>query len=222
MLILRLFSSIIVGMDTGKSHQLRKGGTAERGRPREFDVEEAVEAAARVFWEHGYNATPVDVLCEATGVFRGSLYRTFGDKHGLLVAAFEHYAQGAVARLKERLAADLPPRVALREALLHYTRVSANLSERHGCFITNAAIELLPGDPELRPQIESTLQRIATQFSLAIARGQQSGDFDRSLDAEEAGRYLLCMVQGMRVLGKIDMSEAELISIVDVALRALV
>ena len=40
--------------------------------------------------------------------------------------------------------------------------------------------------------------------------------------AEEAGRYLLCMVQGMRVLGKVDMSEAELTSIVDMALRALV
>lgn len=208
-------------MTTSATHRSLRGRAAERGRPREFDVDHAVEAAARVFWEHGYHATPVDALCEATGVFRGSLYRTFGDKHGLLVAAFDHYADGALTRLKERLAADLPPRESLREALMHYTKVSANLSERHGCFITNAAIELLPRDHTLRPHIESTLQRIATQFSLAIARGQQAGAYDRRLDAEEVGRFLLCMVQGIRVLGKVDMNEAALASIVDIALRAL-
>ncbi|KUZ83014.1 TetR family transcriptional regulator [Burkholderia ubonensis] len=196
-------------------------GSRDRGRPREFDADDVVEAAARVFWEQGYHATSIDVLCEATGVFRGSLYRTFGDKHGLLVAAFDRYAEGAVARLKERLAADLPPRQALREALMHYTKIGARLSERRGCFITNAAVELLPGDDELRPYIESTLQRIATQLSLAVARGQQAGDFDRKLDAEDVGRYLLCLIQGMRVLGKASMGEPDLASIVDIAMRAL-
>jgi TetR/AcrR family transcriptional repressor of nem operon len=196
--------------------------SAERGRPREFDVEQAIDAAACVFWEHGYHATPVDALCDATGVFRGSLYRTFGDKHGLLVAAFDRYAEGAIARLKERLSADLPPADALREALMHYTLVSANLLDRHGCFITNAAIELLPDDQTMRAHIESTLHRIATQFSLAIARGQQAGQFDRGLDAEEVGRFLLCIVQGLRVLGKTDMDKSALSSIVDMTMRALV
>ncbi|WP_412023863.1 TetR/AcrR family transcriptional regulator [Burkholderia cepacia] len=196
-------------------------GSRDRGRPREFDTDEVIDAAARVFWEQGYHATSIDALCDATGVFRGSLYRTFGDKHGLLVAAFDRYAEGAVARLKERLAVDLQPRQALREALMHYTKVGARLSERRGCFITNAAIELLPGDDELRPHIESTLLRIATQLSLAVARGQQSGDFDRNLDPEDVGRFLLCLIQGMRVLGKSSASEAELTSIVDIAVRAL-
>jgi TetR/AcrR family transcriptional repressor of nem operon len=195
---------------------------AERGRPREFDADQAIDAATRVFWQHGYYATPVEALCEATGVFRGSLYRTFGDKHGLLVAAFDRYAEGAIARLKEKLSAHMPPADALRAALMHYTLVSANLLDRHGCFITNAAIELLPDDQVMRSHIESTLRRIATQFSLAIARGQQAGQFDRSLDAEEVGRFLLCIVQGMRVLGKVDMDESALASIVDIAMRALV
>ncbi|EMD9437072.1 TetR/AcrR family transcriptional regulator [Burkholderia cepacia] len=196
-------------------------GSRDRGRPREFDTNEVIDAAARVFWEQGYHATSIDALCEATGVFRGSLYRTFGDKHGLLVAAFDRYAEGAIARLKERLAADLPPRQALRAALLYYTEIGARLSERRGCFITNSAVELLPGDDALRPYIESTLLRIGTQFSLAVARGQQSGDFDRNLDPEEVGRFLLCLIQGMRVLGKSSASESELASIVEIAMRAL-
>jgi TetR/AcrR family transcriptional repressor of nem operon len=116
----------------------------------------------------------------------------------------------------------MPPADALREALMHYTLVSANLLDRHGCFITNAAIELLPGDKTIRSHIESTLHRIATQFSLAIARGQQAGQFDRSLDAEQVGRFLLCIVQGLRVLGKTEMDKSALSSIVDMTMRALV
>lgn len=194
---------------------------SDRGRPREFDAADAITAATRVFWEHGYHATSVDTLCSATGVFKGSLYRTFGDKHGVLVAAFEQYAEGAITRIKARLAADLPPREALREALLYYTRVSANLLDKRGCFITNVVTEMMPDDEILRPLVEATLQRMTTQFSLAVARGQQAGQFNAKLDAEDVGRFLLCIAQGIRVLNKAEFSEASLVPIVDLALRAL-
>jgi len=148
--------------------------TGERGRPREFDIDQVALSAGQVFWEQGYHATSIETLCKATGLMRGSLYGAFGDKRGLLIAAFDRYTDGAVARLKERLSADLPPHEALRQALLYYTRVTRNLSERHGCFITNAALELLPAEDTLRPHIESALRRISAEFAAAVARGQSS------------------------------------------------
>ena len=194
----------------------------ERGRPREFDIDEVTDTAGRVFWEQGYHATSIESLCTQTGLFRASLYGTFGDKHGLLVAAFDRYAEGAIARLKERLRANLPPREALHGAMLHYTHVAANLSGRHGCFITNAAIEMLPADEVLRPHIETALRRLASHLAAAVARGQQSGDFNADLDEQEIANYLLCMIQGMRVLGKVNLSEKELAAIVTLTMRALV
>ena len=194
----------------------------ERGRPREFDLDEVTGIAGKVFWEQGYHATSIESLCQSTGLFRASLYSTFGDKHGLLVAAFDRYAEGAIARLKERLAVDLPPREALREALLHYTQVASKLSGRHGCLITNAAIEMLPADEALRPHIETTLRRIASHLVAAVVRGQQAGEFNAGLDEQSVGNFLLCMVQGLRVLGKVNVSRNELVSIVDMTMRALV
>ena len=193
----------------------------ERGRPREFDIDKVVDAASKVFWEQGYYATSIDSLCKATGLFRASLYGTFGDKHGLLVAAFDRYAEGAIARLKERLEADLPPAEVLRQALLHYTQVASKLSERHGCLITNAVTELLPADESLRPHIETTLRRISSHLVAAVVKGQQAGVFNPDLDEQEIGNFLLCMIQGMRVLGKVSMSEKERVAIVTMAMRAL-
>ncbi|MFE5508570.1 TetR/AcrR family transcriptional regulator [Amycolatopsis japonica] len=59
-------------------------------RPRQFDETTAIEAAAAVFRQRGYNATSVDHLVEATGVHRGSLYGAFGSKHGLFARVLEH------------------------------------------------------------------------------------------------------------------------------------
>lgn len=59
------------------------------GRPREFDEDSALAAAAEVFRHQGYAATSVDHLVRATGIHRGSLYGTFGSKHGLFVRVLE-------------------------------------------------------------------------------------------------------------------------------------
>ncbi|WP_176057087.1 TetR/AcrR family transcriptional regulator [Paraburkholderia sp. BCC1876] len=195
--------------------------SAERGRPREFDIDEVTRAAGRVFWQQGYHATSIETLCKSTGLFRASLYSAFGDKHGLLVAAFGQYADGAVARVKERLEAAESPQEALRQALLHYTRVSAKLSQRHGCFITNAVIELLPADEALRPHIEATLRRIASHLAAAVTRGQQAGEFNCTLDEQAVSTFLLCVIQGFRVLGKANFHEKDLVPVVEMTMRAL-
>jgi TetR/AcrR family transcriptional regulator, transcriptional repressor for nem operon len=204
------------------NHSLPASTSSDRGRPREFDIDEVTRAAGRVFWEQGYNATSIGALCKSTGLFRASLYGAFGDKHSLLVAAFDQYAEGAIAHLKERLEAKLPPDEALRNALLHYTKVAARLSERHGCLITNAAVELLPADEVLRTHVESTLQRIAAHLAAAVVRGQQAGQFDAALDEQAVSRFLLCVIQGLRVLGKVNVSQKDLVAIVEMTMRALI
>ncbi|ASL47977.1 HTH-type transcriptional repressor ComR [Burkholderia sp. AD24] len=200
----------------------KAGAVCPRGRPREFDTNTVLASASQVFWNHGYHATSIDDLCKATGLLRGSLYGVFGDKHGIMLAALDHYAEGSVARLAERLNAPIPAEEALRNALLHYARVACALTGERSCFITNTTLEMQPGDDELRTRVAAIQRRMATLLAASVIRGQASGAFNATLDEKAVGDFLLCIMQGLRVMGRVAHQEDALIKIVDVAMRALV
>lgn len=200
----------------------KSSATGTRGRPREFDTSEVLANASEVFWRYGYHATSIDDLCKATGLLRGSLYGVFGDKHGIMLAALDHYADGSLARLAERLNAPVPPQDALRNAILHYTRAASALASQRSCLITNTTLEMQPGDDALRTRIASIQRRMATLLAAAVIRGQASGAFNSKLDEKAVSTFLLCIIQGLRVLGRTAHEEDELVAVVDVAMRALV
>jgi TetR/AcrR family transcriptional regulator, transcriptional repressor for nem operon len=195
---------------------------AERGRPREFDPAAVLAAAGKTFREQGYHATSIDDLCRSTGLLRGSLYSAFGDKRGILLATLDHYGEGVVARLGTALNAAPPGRDNLREALLEYIRIAASLAGLHGCLVTNSAIEMLPQDPEVSAKVQCILRRMAGLLSATVIRGQACGVFNAELDERAVGTFLMCMLQGLRVLSKISEDEHERRAIVDLALRALI
>jgi TetR/AcrR family transcriptional repressor of nem operon len=68
------------------------------GRPRGFDEGAAVAAAAELFAGRSYDGTSVDDLVGQTGVHRGSLYKVFGSKRGLYLAALRYYVDRELTR----------------------------------------------------------------------------------------------------------------------------
>ena len=65
----------------------------QRGRPRNFDKAEALDAALELFWKHGYEGTSMAMLTESIGVNVASLYAAFGNKESLFVQCVERYSE---------------------------------------------------------------------------------------------------------------------------------
>lgn len=72
-------------------------------RPREFDVDSAIERAMDVFWSKGYEAASLDDLCTATGLGRSSLSATFGNKRELLPQTVDYYVERRTPRIEAAL-----------------------------------------------------------------------------------------------------------------------
>jgi TetR/AcrR family transcriptional repressor of nem operon len=193
----------------------------QAGRPREFDEGKALDAAMRLFWARGYHATSISDLTEATGVYRNSLYATFGDKKTLFLRALDHYMEGAAARFAERLAPPTPALEGLREALKHYSRIVASASGPRGCLATNTTIELLPQERDVAARIARGFRGMIDMIEDAVRRGQREGSIKRDLVPRDAALYLYSFAQGLRVAGRVT-TMAELEPTLDLALAGLV
>ena len=127
------------------------------GRPREFDEEQALEAAMDVFWEKGFEATSMADLCAATGLHKGSLYQAFGDKHALFMQALKAYADREFHETAAVAFAHDSPLASIRAVV---GTVCKEALEGKGCLMINSLVELAPHDPEVH---KALLQRFAQQ-----------------------------------------------------------
>ncbi|WP_203820172.1 TetR/AcrR family transcriptional regulator [Paractinoplanes ferrugineus] len=77
------------------------------GRPRGFDEQAVTAAAAQLFAGRVYDGVSVDDLVQHLGVHRNSLYKVFGSKRGLYIAALRWHLEHRLPRLAEQLAAGV-------------------------------------------------------------------------------------------------------------------
>ncbi|WP_405020226.1 TetR/AcrR family transcriptional regulator [Kitasatospora sp. NBC_00070] len=113
------------------------------GRPRAFDEDETVRAAARLFADRGFDGTSVDDLVQGLGVHRGSLYKVFGSKRGLYLAALRQHLDHEILPLTTALAAVGHPGTALHRAVAAFDGGPA------AGLLLLAAAERAPHDPEV-------------------------------------------------------------------------
>ncbi len=189
-------------------------------RPREFDPELAVDAALDAFRAHGYEATSLPELLEATGVGRQSLYNAFGDKRALFLVCLRRFADAGVGGLAAALGAG-PVRQAIR-TLLEGTISLPREELRRGCFVLNSAAELGERDPEVARLAASTLARQERVFADALRRGVRSGELDLTpRRIEQLSRFLMGSLQALRIVARADPGSPALADIAKTAQQAL-
>ncbi|SMF84005.1 transcriptional regulator, TetR family [Tistlia consotensis] len=186
-----------------------------------FDVQETLEKAMNAFWARGYEATSVQDLVESTGLNRGSLYATYGDKHALFLAALRRYDRWLREELLQRIEADHGPRDAVRRLLLLFRAETARPGGSSGCFLTNTALELAPHDPQVRGVVATAQTAMEQWFARMISKGQAAGEIPEHVRPSEAARGLLATLIGLAVLARSRPEPPLVDDIVEDAMRRL-
>jgi TetR/AcrR family transcriptional repressor of nem operon len=189
-------------------------------RPREFDADEALECATRVFWSKGFEQTSLDDLCAATGLGRSSLYAAFGNKRGLYRRALARYEEGSAARIADALAGK-----PIREGLAAFlgTLIDDIVAGpgRRGCFIGNCAAELARLDRTAAARVRKSLERIEAVFREALAQAKARGELPSRANVHALARFLTSGIQGLRLFGKANAERAALEDIASTMLCCL-
>ena len=189
------------------------------GRPRTFDMDQALDQALQVFWEKGYAGTSISDLTEAMGINPPSLYAAFGNKEKLFKKALDRYEDLRDQILEEAFAAPTA-----REAV---TRLLEGTAERlsdkcnpRGCLIVQGA---LSGGEECEAVKQDLAFRRAGVEALIrkrLKRAKREGDLPSDADAATLARFVATVMHGMAVQAAGGVAAKELRAIVNTALRA--
>ena len=205
-------------MNTSDNTTMRKRGP---GRPREFDMDAALDAALIVFRERGYHAASLAELGAAMNLTTGSIYKAFADKRAIFMAVFDRYIVVRKGELDRRLEPARSGLEKIRVMLDFYADSSHGPEGRLGCLVVGSITELSLFDTEITGRLVASLRRVKLQFRDFIELGKSDGSVPANVDPEASASLLLSLVQGFRVVGKTGRTRAEMTAVVDEAMRLL-
>jgi len=185
-------------------------------RPREFDVDQALDRATEVFWTRGYEATSVQDLVDALGVNRASLYATFGDKAQLFAAVIDRYGQHVNAVIGRELAAPAAGAKAIRGWFRALIQAATQPTGPRGCLLIGTVSAEAPD--ALRDQVVATVRATTDQLQETLARDPELAGRD---DLRAVARFLAAEGHGLAVLARAGVRRQELEAAAEVALRVL-
>lgn len=171
-----------------------------RGRPFAFDPEQALEVALLLFWQHGFAATSLDMVAEATGVARPSLARVFGDKHSLYLRCLDKFR----SRLRTTLGAALARDGSLADALDGFCTAAIDLyvevrPQPLGCLILNTATSSAADYPDIRNILNETLIELDGALIKRLRKAQAQGELEAGADLSAIAYLAAALVHSLAI-----------------------
>ncbi len=194
--------------------------TAVRGRPREFDLDTALDAAVTVFWQCGYEGASMTTLTAAMGVNRPSLYAAFGTKRQLFDAALARYVTTRLTYV-DRALAEPTARSVIETYLAGTVTAVTTPGLPRGCFLVQAALGVAPEHAEVARAV--TAARRTTELALRrrLRRAARTGDLPAGVEPADLARAVGALSAGLAVQAAGGASRRELLGAVAAAVGGL-
>ena len=189
------------------------------GRPREFDIDEALERAMRVFWARGYDGTSLTDLTAAMGITKSSMYAAFGNKEQLFRKAVQRYAEGPASYATRALRE--PTARAVAEAFLRgAVRTTTSPGRPTGCLSVQGALALSEQSQSAHDVLVGWRIDAGDQLEARFRRAVEEGDLSRDADPGRLARYVMTTGFGIAVQAANGLGPDALDEIVDTAMLA--
>ena len=165
-----------------------------------YNETDVLDRAMRAFWAHGYEATSMHDLVEATGINRGSIYAAYTNKHTLFMEALRHYDKIHRAAPLNHISQSHTPRDAIIAAFEGACNATSANGAPGGCLLVNTVLELSPHDAEVREFVDCCINEVEDFFFSNIEAGKRDGTVKTPDTSRETAKALLGLFLGVRVL----------------------
>jgi AcrR family transcriptional regulator len=190
---------------------------------KQFDEEQVLERALECFWRHGYGATSMQDLAQATGVLRGSLYHAYGDKRAIFLKVYERYRARFLDKVREAMAGATAEE-ALRRYFVFAVGTIVMSDPDHdatrGCLTTKTATDETAMDESIRQALRLLLDGVRALIEERLSRPDAQGQL--ALPPAAATALIVTATRGMVVMERIYRDRDQLQTMGEDLLRLLV
>jgi TetR/AcrR family transcriptional repressor of nem operon len=178
--------------------------------------EEVARSAMERFWAHGYYATSIEQLVEATGVNRHGLYSEFGDKRGLFLAAMRIYIDEVVTPAfapVENASAGVGH---IRDYFVFQISLAAKKGlPGPGCLFANTMVECAPHERAFEELVRRHLARLHSGFRNALQSDRRRPSRQNAFDTDGLARLITIGAQGLWSFSRVTRTPEPLFQFVD-------
>lgn len=188
------------------------------GRPREFEIEDAIDQATSLFWRNGYEGTSLSDLTKAIGISPPSFYFAFGSKEGLFKKVIERYL-AEQSKIAEAAFRKPTPRSVATHFLNGYADMLTDPLHAPGCLAMNSSLPCTAGDP-LRTWLAELREQTRKRFRDRFAEARGGAGLPGGMDADCLARLVLVIAWGLAVEAQSGASRKDLRRTIALALPA--
>lgn len=169
-------------------------------RPVEFDENEVLTNAMEQFWKEGFEASSVQKLLDCTGINRGTLYNSFGDKDTFFKSCVDQYNGILDEQMDASLRNEsLGPWEAITEFFEQTAVKPSNKHRSMGCLLVNSLCESINYEKDMRRIVRASLGNIRKALLKRLKEAQKKGKLKKGISPEGAADILMNTLHGLRV-----------------------
>lgn len=191
-------------------------------RPIEFDYDNVLENAMQQFWREGYEASSVQKLLDATGINRGTLYNSFGDKDTFFTLCVDRYNKQLKAAIAATLGnSKLTASTAIEAYIANLTLLAPTKQRTMGCLLVNSVCESINLDKNMQKLIRKSLNTVQRALQSRTREMEKAKLLKRGLKADQAAESLMNLLQGLYVSARNGRSPKQLGETLKTGLNAI-
>jgi TetR/AcrR family transcriptional repressor of nem operon len=169
-------------------------------KPKLFDEEDILNKVFELFWRHGFDGTSLQMLEQATGLRRSSIYHSFSSKHALFRKALTQYIK-KVAGEYQTCFAESPTFIDGLERLLNQMMDACR--QPSGCLLVLSSLEMEQHEPETQELIRYAHAMMRETLFKRLQLAQKNGEIAADRNILALAETLYIFINGALVANKV-------------------
>ncbi|MBV9790665.1 MAG: TetR/AcrR family transcriptional regulator [Chloroflexi bacterium] len=161
-----------------------------------------IKQAATLFNQRGYAGSSLSDIMSVTGLQKGGIYRHFGSKEELALAAFDYAQQQSTECLVAAAESETDAIKQLLAVAAAFHRLTLQPPIPGGCPILNTVIDNDDGDPALLLRARSVVARWEALIAEIVVRGQAAGSVRTAVEPKAVVTVIIGTLEGAIMLSR--------------------